>query len=488
MKTINKKQLLAGLFLVVAMVPQSVAAMEQKVEQKNEKSALVRFRNENALQNDGGYGPEAKNVLMGVEDETTSQPYDVLEADAILVKLVESVKNDGINGLKAVLQKALKEASFFDVNTKASRGYTLLHMFVGAPEKIPEVLDIIKYLITAGVDVNVKDVEGRTALQLCPINACFKYLLENGANINSQNNKGETALHAAARRLDLDTIKYLVENGANMNLQDINGNTALHAVVFHPAGLKAIKYLVENGANPCILNKLNETARVLAHNNSKSEFEDYLALAEGLQKVFAKTITSQAFVEQYFTYIFKDLPDAIRIGALKFIDVLAKWNEEKCSMLIKKIDPHVTAKPGTNLWYLQLCEHAIRTENLKLFTEIVSNKPQLCEIVNNESVSNKPRLWELLDMVIYNKPELNKILSKSKKIFGAVESKNNPLGLTMLRLKDAWDKADQDKVKEPIINFRSRRITVSEIKTTSTNNGKMPAEVLSNIMGFLGTN
>ncbi len=84
MKTINKKQLLAGLLLVVAMAPQSVAAMEQKVEQlKNEISEntkLRKFLTEKmeqqslvlAFQEDGWYGLGKAYVAR---DEVISQPH-----------------------------------------------------------------------------------------------------------------------------------------------------------------------------------------------------------------------------------------------------------------------------------------------------------------------------------------------------------------------------------------------------------------------------
>ncbi|KKL06495.1 hypothetical protein LCGC14_2595480, partial [marine sediment metagenome] len=58
-------------------------------------------------------------------------------------------------------------------------------------------------LIERGADMNVKDSNGTTPLQMAVYNGraeAVKLLIERGADINAKNNKGETALDIARRR------------------------------------------------------------------------------------------------------------------------------------------------------------------------------------------------------------------------------------------------------------------------------------------------
>jgi hypothetical protein len=75
-------------------------------------------------------------------------------------------------------------------------------------------LELIKFLVDNGANINAMDSEGRSALHFL-IDTDDKntllYLIENGANPNVMNRQGQTPLDIAAKYGQWDTVKYLLE-------------------------------------------------------------------------------------------------------------------------------------------------------------------------------------------------------------------------------------------------------------------------------------
>ena len=106
-------------------------------------------------------------------------------------------------------------------------------------------VDVAKFLIAAGADVNAWDNKvGNTAL-ICAAKktyvlkadkernksknmAMVKLLIEAGANVNAKDGYGRTALIYAVRKNSVDMAKLLIEAGADVNVKDGYGNTALY--------------------------------------------------------------------------------------------------------------------------------------------------------------------------------------------------------------------------------------------------------------------
>jgi ankyrin repeat protein len=125
----------------------------------------------------------------------------------------------------------------------------------------------VKALIESNRNLlEIKDQSGSTPL----IRACLnyqtmgrqvevaKFLLEAGANVNVINNRKATALQKASvgRGPDYELIKLLVAKGADINIQGYNGITALHWAVMYN-DLKIAKFLLESGADINISNNYN---------------------------------------------------------------------------------------------------------------------------------------------------------------------------------------------------------------------------------------
>lgn len=93
-------------------------------------------------------------------------------------------------------------------------------------------LDILRFLLLNGLDVNETDIKGRTPLHYMvayPENTdVIKVLLAGGVRINLPDSLHQTSLHLAVARGDMETVRTLVEAGADPNIKNCTGQTALH--------------------------------------------------------------------------------------------------------------------------------------------------------------------------------------------------------------------------------------------------------------------
>ncbi len=150
------------------------------------------------------------------------------------------------------------------INTPDSEGVFPL---IAAIEK--ERVDIVKALMKAGADVQVRDSCGNTVL----INSILHNGLENGitdllldsdVDIDAQNKKGETALMCAIERGNVRTSSELLRRGCSVDYQDKDGNTALIRSVLFFLDETMIRILLQNHADINIRNHHGETALSLA--------------------------------------------------------------------------------------------------------------------------------------------------------------------------------------------------------------------------------
>ena len=127
-------------------------------------------------------------------------------------------------------------------------GWSALHFAAG--DSSPE---IIEYLISLGMTVNMTDKSGQTPL-MC---ACYKggrldnikRLLELGADIQQLDNNGWSPLHFAATYSSPEIIEYLLSLGMTVNMTSKIGQTPLMCACYKGGRLDNIKRLLELGAD-----------------------------------------------------------------------------------------------------------------------------------------------------------------------------------------------------------------------------------------------
>ena len=119
-------------------------------------------------------------------------------------------------------------------------------------------LNLVRDLITLGANVDWQDEEyNMTALHWAAYYnriKIVKILIDAGADLDVRNNMGYTALHRAAYYNRIKIVRMLINAGANVNVQDYEGCTLLHDLAFW-RNIKTVKILIAAGARKDIQNK-----------------------------------------------------------------------------------------------------------------------------------------------------------------------------------------------------------------------------------------
>ena len=128
---------------------------------------------------------------------------------------------------------------------------------VGAP-------DLLKIVLDAGADPNLRDPRTGSALELAVATyeslQDTELLLDYGADVDGRDADGYTPLMVATGELEIAQL--LVRHGANVNAVTVTGWSVLMAAVVHGTP-SLIRFLLEKGADPELKDEDGMTA--LAH-------------------------------------------------------------------------------------------------------------------------------------------------------------------------------------------------------------------------------
>ena len=165
----------------------------------------------------------------------------------------DATRNENIEVIKYLVSRGanLKEIDDYGCTT-------LVHALVyyDYDKKINEnYLELAKYLIENGVDVNAKTIEGDTALMLAVAYVSdpeyIELLINSGADINAVNKRGIDCLKLAVSNITnvriIDVIKLLINKGVSLNKIYDRGNTITHYAVENPIS-EIMQLLIDNGA------------------------------------------------------------------------------------------------------------------------------------------------------------------------------------------------------------------------------------------------
>lgn len=113
-------------------------------------------------------------------------------------------------------------------------------------------IDIFKYLIQNGADINVVDYNNNNMLMMEPTLEMVKFLLKFNINVNLKNKNGVTPLIYALKNSNIENAELLIEAGANIIDADNDGETTLMYAVLD--GTDTVKFLLKyNG----VINMIN---------------------------------------------------------------------------------------------------------------------------------------------------------------------------------------------------------------------------------------
>ena len=137
--------------------------------------------------------------------------------------------------------------------------------------------DIIR-LLSEGTDVNMMDVEGRTAIMYASYNGhtdIVKELLNRGAKVNLHDQYGRTALMFACRLVQ-ETVKLLLQHKADPNIADNEKHFTALMYAAAEGQLEVVKLLLTNKADPGLKYIDGSMAVTFALNNGHKEVADFI--------------------------------------------------------------------------------------------------------------------------------------------------------------------------------------------------------------------
>jgi ankyrin repeat protein len=179
-----------------------------------------------------------------------------------------AVEAGDLNRLRVLLQGGL------DPNLRDASGQTALHRVAADldDEPAPENLEIARLLLESAADVNAMDKDHHTPLMLAAqggsedMTALF---LKSGADPEIRDDEGRAALtHAVASP---PRVGQLLDHGARLESRDGRGRTALFWAV-QRSSLKTVQVLLERGADVQAADDQGETAlQVAARQASEQE-------------------------------------------------------------------------------------------------------------------------------------------------------------------------------------------------------------------------
>lgn len=168
-------------------------------------------------------------------------------------------KNDDSERAQALVHTGL------DLNLQDKEGNTAL---MWATQRGDTAL--AQALIAAGADLDLQDDYGNTAFTLAAKHKNFaivQALIAAGVDINHQDNYGNTAFMWAAEKYPI-LARFLINAGVDLNLKNGNGNTALMLVAIKNDRVSTAQDLIHAGAKLNVQNKDGDTALMCAIKNN----------------------------------------------------------------------------------------------------------------------------------------------------------------------------------------------------------------------------
>lgn len=141
---------------------------------------------------------------------------------------------DNVNHVTALMQIAQKQGGSIQKKKEIINLLTSNGMDVNLTDKYGKTAlfysihsEVSELFINLGTELEKKDYEGNTALIKSRSWDHSKMLIKKGANINAQNRSGYSYAMFVAKCLNIDHIKYLINHGANVLITDNNRKNLL---------------------------------------------------------------------------------------------------------------------------------------------------------------------------------------------------------------------------------------------------------------------
>lgn len=224
-------------------------------------------------------------------------------------------------------------------------------------------LQIVDFLLAAGVDVNSRDSTGQTSLHRATrrrSEATLTLLLRNGAAINSKNDNGRTAFSAYVNTGDESCLRILLNAGADPNTTGHDGISELYEAAAD-GEVEYVKVLLRYGTNPSIKTRYGWTPLHWAANNGHIEIVKLLIRAGAeLSPVSDQSSTPLDMAIRAKQTVIADL--LIRVGANQSQDALSDVSS-KCNTPTSAKGPAESKTMGESIDIYSIAKPALTDDS-----------------------------------------------------------------------------------------------------------------------------
>lgn len=292
----------------------------------------------------------AVDIFEAINNESIDQIESFDNISDIKELLHHSIKNINTETKKLEIVKyLLKKGS--DINEKNSDNLTPLHFAVRYSS-----VEVIKYLESKGAKPSIKSDNYTFFLQLAALNKdvrviqCIRSKMKTDINkkMTPFDNPSTTLLHIASTYNQNPAItRYLIKQGADINAQTDKKITPLFAAI-EETNLAMVKVLLQLGARTDMKNNANKTTiEIIEANDQCTENEKKIAklLVENRGNIQAILELKNEYDKDLITKEDADIMHQMILNdpeeqASNFIEKLAKLNPEKAKEYRESLSKH----------------------------------------------------------------------------------------------------------------------------------------------------
>eukprot|EP01041_Mallomonas_annulata_P002200 gene2200-4279_t len=177
-------------------------------------------------------------------------------------------------GQVSLLGKILSSKGQIDISVGSDSAPSLLHC--ASDHGHDEIISIL--LESTGVDVNITDSQGRTAIHYASKSgelSTIQFLVRCNAKIDIKDKEGYTAILSACLSKSIESVQWLASQGASLYSANYSGDTCLH-LASRVGNTELVMWLCECGVDPKLKNEEGLTAADLAKFNSHHDLSEWI--------------------------------------------------------------------------------------------------------------------------------------------------------------------------------------------------------------------
>ena len=242
---------------------------------------------------------------------------------------------------------------------------------------------VLPLIIEQGVDLNIKDDDGNTALHVVILAAAkgrpwedvLKWLLDHKLDPDAQNHEGRTALHVGIYQSEFDqqagVMRQILESHPNLDVLDYQGMTLLHCAAIK-GHIEIVQLLLERGSTVDLANRQDQTPLFYAVSRGRLKIVQML-LDAGADKEKQNYNGTTPLVEGLRTYL-QEVGEGDATPIQSCIELMVRYQARMPCELIQDVEDEAGRTLQSNTELLSWLFGTARRSRLPHFKDFFKAK------------------------------------------------------------------------------------------------------------------